>query len=391
MAITAALATAAVVGAGAGVYGAVSSSQAQGAANKNNAAAMAENRRQNTQNATVDMLNTLRNGRQQALDNQRYDEAKRIEDAQRELTNRIATATQQDADGNTLSFDRTTGTWRVSNVGVGKSNADRRRTQTSLDATRALESSVVGGQQTRDRMVQGGIQQSQERALGDELLNRYRQSQGRTPQQMEGAAIEKNVAGVMDPLQRGGDMAMLAGYRQGNSGNDALLGSLARQGSAGTRSAIASARYDAPLTSLNERDAAAKSILGPATTLIDRGTAAPGTPASTFSGDASSNLLASIAKTNPAGVGTTLNPRSGGMIPVNMKAGANTGFTPLNATGNMGAGISESLQSILRNPLFKRYLGGGNADQTPYTNYNDAAPTLFNGPQTGSGYGPAEY
>lgn len=376
MAITGALAVAAVVGAGTGIYGAVSASNAASASNKNNQAAMAENRRVNIQNASIDMLNTLRNGRQQALDNQRYDEAKTIEDAQRKLTNSIATATQQDADGNTLRFDPTTGTWRVSNTGVGAANADRRRVQTSFDATRALEGSVIGGQQAHDRMVQGGIAQSRERALGQELLNRYQQHQGRSPQQMEAAAIEKNVSATMDPLQRGGEMALLSGYRQGNSGNDALLGALARQGNAGTRSAIASARYDAPLTSLNEREASAKSILGPATTLTSAGTAPPGSTPAVFGGDASSNLLASIAKTNPAGVGTTLNPRSTA-IPVNTKAGSNQGFTPLNAQGNMGAGISESLQSILNNPLLKRF--GTEAQPTQpagFTNYNDFMPPV---------------
>lgn len=377
MAITGALAVAAVVGAGAGVYGAVSASNAADASNRNNQSAMAENRRVNIQNATIDALNTLRNGRQQALDNQRYDEAKTIEDAQRKLTNSIATATQQDADGNTLRFDPVTGSWRVSNVGVGAANADRRRTQTAFDATRALEGSVVGGQQTRDRMVQGGIAQSQERALGQELLNRYQQNQGRTPQQMEAAAIEKNVATTMDPLQRNGDMALLSGYRQGNSGNDALMGALARQGNGGTRAAIASARYDAPLTSLNERDAAAKSILGPATTLTSAGTAAPGSSPAIFGGDVSSNLLASIAKTNPAGVGTTLNPRSTA-IPVNTKAGSNQGFTPLNANGNMTAGVSESLQSLLNNPLMKRFGNSGTPDQQPagFSNYNDYLPSV---------------
>lgn len=384
MAITAALAVAAV-GAGAGIYGATQAANSASEANATNRSALAENRRVNTMNASIDMLNTLRNGRQQALDNQRYDEAKLIEDAQRKLTNSIATATQQDADGNSLRFDPVTGTWRVSNLGVGKTNADRRRVQTSFDATRALEGSVIGGQQTHDRMVQGGIAQSRERALGQELLNRYQQQQGRSPQQMEGAAIEKNVSATMDPLQRGGDMALLSGYRQGNSGNDALMGALARQGSAGTRSAIASARYDAPLTSLNERDAAAKSILGPATTLTSAGTAPPGSTPAIFGGDASNNLLASIAKSNPAGVGTTLNPRSTA-IPVNTKAGSNQGFTPLNANGNMAAGISESLQSILNNPLMKRFLGGSSSvpDQQPagFTNFNDFKPPeggIYNG------------
>jgi hypothetical protein len=388
MAITAALAVG-VIGAGAGVYGATQAASSASAANSTNRAALAENRRQNTQNATVDMLNTLRNGRQQALDNQRYDDAKQIEDTQRRLTNSIATATQQDADGNTLRFDPITGAWRVSNVGFGKTNADRRRVQTSFDATRALEGSVIGGQQTHDRMVQGGITQSRERALGQELLNRYQQQQGRSPQQIEGALMERNVAEATDPLQRNGDMAKLAGYRQGNSGNDALLGALARMGQGGTRTAIANARLDAPGQSLNERDMAAKSILGPATTLNSRGSAPSGTPTPVFGGDASSNLLASIAKTNPAGVGTTLNPRTGSQIPINMRPGANQGYTPLNANGNMAAGISESVQSLYNNPMIQKALFGGKVpDQSPagFTNFNDFKPPEL-GPYTGGPQG----
>lgn len=386
MALAIAGIVAGLAGAGAGIYGASQGAAAQGAANRNNAQAIAENRRTNTFNATVDILNNMRNAHQQAIDNQRYDEAKRIEDAQRALVNRIATATQIDADGNQVRFDPLTGTWRTIQSGVGAANADRRRTLNSQQYTQALDASTIGGMNARDQRVQGGIAQSAERALGAELLNRYRTHQGRSTQQLEGAGIERNVAQVTDPLARQGEMAMLAGYRQGNTGNDALLGALARQGQGGTRAAIANARYDAPLASLNERDASAKSLLGPANTEISRGLAPPGTPAPQFSGDTSSNLMASVNRGNPAGVGTTLNPRNTTQAPTNFRQGLAQGFQPLNASGNMMAGVNESLQSILRNPAVKNWLGG-REDQPPvnttnYQNYNDFMPAA-NGVYTG--------
>lgn len=374
MAITAAIAAAAVVGAGTGVYGAVQAGNAASASNKMNAAQAAENRRMNIQSQTVDMLNTLRNGRQQALDNQRYDEAKIIEDAQRKLVNRIATATQTDADGNTVQFDPVTGTWRQTSVGVGKTNQERRRTLQGYENTRALESSQIGGTNARDRMVGGGIAQSQERALGQALLNRYSTDQGRSPESMRAALVERNVAQATDPLIRGGDMAMLAGYRQGNSGNDALMGALARQGQGATRSAIANARFEAPQQSLNERDAASKSVLGPATALLGAGSAEPGTPPTSYGGDTSSNLLAAIAKSNPAGVGTTLNPRSGSQMGVGLSSSRPTAFTPLNASGNTMAGVSESLRSLINNPTIQDYLRG-RSSTTGGLSYTNTAPT----------------
>jgi hypothetical protein len=188
--------------------------------------------------------------------------------------------------------------------------------------------------------------QSEERALGQALLARYGANQGRTPQQMEGASIERNVANATDPLRTGGNMAMLQGYRQGNSGNDALMGALARQSNGGTRAAIADARYAAPTASADERGAAAKALLAPATTLMDRGTAAPGQPAATYEGGSGiDKLMGSIQRNNPAGVGSSLNPRSAG-IPIRQGGGDLKGYEPLNAGGNSFASASEALRGL---------------------------------------------
>lgn len=355
MALTAAIiagAAASVIGAGTGVYSASQAGKAQGAANRNAQQTYEENRRINGQNALQDAINSYRNAQQQALDNRRYGEAKQAEDAQRALVNKLSTATQRDADGNSVEFDPVTGSWRTVNRGIGLDNAERRRNTTSNQYNQSLVSDTVGGRMANDRRVQAGATRSKESELGRALLERYSNHQGRTPQQMEGAGIEKNVAAAMDPLTIGGNMAMLQGYRQGNSGNDALMGSLARQSAGGTRSAIASARYGAPGESLNERDMAAKAILGPATTLNSRASAAPGDAAPVFSGDASSNLLASLSRSNPAGVGTTLNPRNGQNLPVRGNPGTQTPWVPLNASGNAAAGMASSLSSLATDKSF---------------------------------------
>lgn len=374
---TIAILAAGAMAAGASAYGASEGAKAQREGNANNRRAMEENSRINQQNALMDAINNYRNMQQQALDNRRYDEAKVAEDKQRQLVNALAMATQADADGNSVQYDPITKTWRTVNTGVGAVNADRRRLTTTLQGQSALDSAMVGGRQQRDRMLAGGLTQSRERALGDELLSRYAANQGRSPQGMEGALIEKNVAEATDPIRANGNAALLAGYRQGNSGNDALIGALARGGGAATRSAIANARLDAPGMALNERDAAAKSLLGPATTLNSRGTADPGLPSPVFGGDVSSNLAASLNRGNAAGVGTTLNPRNGQQASTAQRPGSNAGFVPLNANGNEAAGMAEALRSLIgsnRNQqaggsLYNRYFG----DSSQGLNYTGGA------------------
>lgn len=358
----------AALSAGGAAYASNQAGKAQAAGNKNNAQSIAENRRINQANALQDAINSYGNARQQALENNRYDEAKTIEDKQRQLTNALATATQVDAQGNSVSYDSATGTWRSSVSGQAAVNRDRGITLGARSYDQQLEQSTTGAMQARDRRNQGARIQGTERALSEELLGRYASNQGRTPQQMESALIEKNVADATDPLYTGGNMAMLAGYRQGNSGNDALMGSLARQSQGGTRSAIANARFAAPGESLNERDMASKSYLSPATSLATAGTSGPGVSTPAFAGDTSSNLLASISRANPAGVGTTLSPRGASQLGVRQAQGAMGTFTPMNAGGNMAAGISESLSSLLNNKYVRRYLGGPSTPKTAADN-----------------------
>lgn len=354
--LAAAVLGAGVIGAGAGAYGSAQNAKAQKQTNNSSAAALAENRRINTANALQDAINSYANSRQQAMDNRRYDEAKTIEDKQRQLVNALSTATQIDARGNKLSFDASTNTWRASTEGQAAIDQARGQTLNARNYDQQLEQSTVGAQQGRDRRNQGSQLQGTQRALSQELLARYGANQGRDTESMQGALIEKNVADATDPLTSGGNMAMLQGYRQGNSGNDALMGSLARQSQGGTRSAIASARLNAPTESYNERDAAAKSMLAPATTLAERGSMGPGISSPTFNGDASSNLIASLSRVNPAGLGSTLNPRGGGNLQVRQQQGSTGTFAPLNASGNMAAGVSESLQSLLNNKTIQDFM-----------------------------------
>lgn len=353
----------AALAAGTGVYASNQAGKAAAQGNANNAQSIADNRRINQANALQDALNSLSNARQLALENQRYDEAKAIEDKQRQLTNSLAMATQVDSLGNKVEFDPATGTWRASATGVAAVNRDRGITLGARSYDQQLEQSTVGADQARDRRNQGARIQGTQRALSEELMARYAANQGRTPGQMQSALVEKNVAEAMDPLTTGGNMAMLQGYRQGNSGNDALMGSLARQSQGGTRSAIANARFAAPGESLNERDMAAKAYLSPATSLAASGTAGPGVSTAPFAGDVSNNLLASLSRNAPAGVGTTLSPRGATQLGVKQAAGNMGTFTPANASGNAAAGISESLQSLLNNKYVRGYLNGGGASK----------------------------
>lgn len=371
MAFAAIGAAAALAGAGAGIYGASQAGAAQRSSNQMNAQALAENRRVNTANALQDAINSYENLKQRAIDNQRYDEAKAIEDRQRDFINQLSTATTIDADGNTLRYDPSTGTWSTLASGVALDTRRRKQEQSGRDYSAALVDSITGGQQLADRRSQGGGIQGQERLLGAGLLGRYAANQGRSPESMEGALISKNVAEATDALQRNGGMAQLQGWRQGNSGSDALIGALARTGQTGTRSAIANARYAAPQDSYNERDMAAKSLLGPANTLTGRGTADPGTAAPVYSGDASSNLMATLQRGNPAGVGTTLSPRAGGGLPVQGRPGAQTAFTPLNAHGTEAFGVQQALSGLKNNSDVQSLVGAvrnwWNGPQTPAT------------------------
>lgn len=348
MALAAAGAIAAIVGAGAGVYGAVQSGANQRSTNRMNAANMAENRRINTRNALQDAINSYQNQIQRALDNKRYDEAKALEDQQRALVNKLATATTIDQDGNTVRFDPLTGTWSTSSIGAGHDELMRKREQGNRQYNASVADATVGGQALADRRSQGIGIQNRERLLGSAMLGQYEANRGRSPASMEAALIDKNVAGATDALQRNGGMAQLAGWRQGSSGSDALIGALARNGQTGTRAAIAEARMQAPSMAANEQDMQAKTLLGPSSTLISRGTADPGTASPLYTGDASNNLLAAIQRSNPAGIGSNLNPR-GTNLPVAMRPGDNKTYTPLNASGNMAAGVSESLKSLLSN------------------------------------------
>lgn len=379
---TLALAAAAALAAGASAYGASESSARQGDANKLSAQSYAINRKNTQSQALQDAINNWTNQRQQSLDNRHYDESVVRENAQRALVNKMATAAQVDAQGNRMAYDPITGTWTTTPTGISTVNQDRARTLNANQYDEALRASTIGNMQDHTRQNQGAQYQNNERALAQELLQRFHGSQGRSREQIEGANIESNVADATDPLRTGGNMAMLAGYRQGNSGNDALLGSLARQSQGGTRAAIARARTDAPGLELNERDSAAKSILGPASTLAGRGAASPGDPVPVFGGDTSGNLVASLQRNNPAGVGTTLNPRSSSLQ--TGRVGALSAYQPLNASGNMAAGLGTSLQGLFENKgvqgllasmsRSKKPLDGSNSDTT-FDDVNWGAPT----------------
>ena len=342
--------TAALIMGGLGLAGSAASTMASSAnqarANDINAGVAGNNRDAQLINSLIATLNNSRNITQQGIDNTRYDDAVGRENAQRQFTNRLATAGQTDADGNITEFDPVTGTWRVRQTGQGAVNADRRRTLQGADYQQALFNATIGQQQDRDRTIAGARSQGDQRSLGESLLARYAANQGRSQDAIQGAMMEAGVAGVMDPLQKGGNNALLAGYRQGNSGNDALIGALARQGQAGTRGAIANARMGAPMETLNERDTAAKAILGPATTLAANGRGDPGRAPSSFGADVGSNLLASLTRPNPAGVGTTISPQRGTQAAVTPISNDLKGFTPLNATGNGIAGLTTSLQGM---------------------------------------------
>lgn len=365
MAIAAIAAAAAVASAATGVYGAVQGGNAQRAANASSKRAFDWNQRIEKQNADLDMARSYADAQQRELDNRRYDESIGREEKQREFTNRLATAGQTDALGNRLFFDPTTGTWRTQYSGQGRDELARASEQRSAANTLATAGRTTGGMQALDRMSQGGVAQSQARALSQELMARYGANQGRTPQQLEGAGIERNVANAVDPLRTGGNMAILQGYRQGNSGNDALMGALARQSQGGTRAAIANARYDAPGASSDERSAAAKALLAPATTLAERGNAAPNERAPTYEpAGGMDKLMASINRNNPAGVGSTLNPRSAG-VSIRQGGGDLKGFEPLNATGNTAFSASEALRSLTKpDGPFLSYLSTFNKPKT---------------------------
>lgn len=342
-------AVAALAAAGTGAYGAVQAGKAQGAANSNARWAQEQNYQINKQNQEMDLINSVLNARQRELDNQRYDEAVGREDKQRQFTNKLATATTVDADGNRLQFDPLTGAWTTAYSDVGRDNVARRRTNQNAQNTAAVIGGSLGAMRGQAQASDAAHGASQARALSDALMARYAATQGRTPQQMEAAGIERNVASATDPLITGGNMAMLQGYRQGNSGSDALMGSLARQSQGGTRAAIANARYSAPSDSAGEHDALSKALLAPATTLAERGNTPLGTAAPTFDPDRSGALMASINRGNAAGVGSQLNPRSGNMLGVAQRGGTNAAFQPLNATGNTAAGVSASLSSLSEN------------------------------------------
>lgn len=349
MALTAIAAAGAIASAGAGIYGAMQSGRNQKATNALNEKNYQLNKSQNIQNGLQDAIAAAYNSQQRGVDNKRYDEAVGREDKQRAFINAMATATQRDADGNSVQFDPVTNSWQTVSNGIGRTNVQRRQQQDSTGYTQALLGSTLGNVRNQDRLRDQGLQQTQARSLAQELLTRYGQNQGRTPQQMESAGIERNVAAVTDPIKTGGNMAMLAGYRQGNSGNDALMGALARQSQGGTRSAIANARYDAPGASAGDRDAQAKSLLAPSTTLAERGNAAAGGSAPVFNGDTTGALINSIQRSNPAGAGSQLNPRSGGMMPVGRASTDLRAYTPLSASGNQWPGVAESLNSLLSN------------------------------------------
>lgn len=334
---------------GAAIYGAISAAKNARDANRIAAENVALNRANSTQNNLVDALNNYQNAIQRDIDNGRYDQAVAREQQQRNFINNLATATQMDANGNAVVYDRVTNSWVPVSQGIGRTNQQRSQQQTSAAYTQALLGSTLGNMRTQDRLREQGAAQGQQRALGQALLARYAQNQGRTPEQMEAAGIERNVAQATDPLRTGGNMAMLSGYRQGNSGNDALLAALARQSQGGTRSAIAEARYGAPTAAYGEQDARSKSVLSPATALMERGSTAPGDASPVFGGDTSGALIAAVQRGNAAGVGSQLNPRSGSQMGVGRASTNLQGYTPLNASGNQWAGVSEALGSIVNN------------------------------------------
>lgn len=342
-------AVAALAAAGAGAYGAYSSGQAQKAANKNAQWAQESNYEINKQNQEIDLVNSIMNAQQRQLDNQRYDEAVSREDKQRGFTNRLATASTTDNEGNVLRYDPVTGSWTTALSDAGRDNVARRRTSQNAQNTASVIGGSLGAMRGQAQASEGAHAASESRALADALLARYTNNQGRTPQQMEAAGIERNVAGATDPLVTGGNMAMLQGYRQGNSGSDALMGALARQSQGGTRAAIANARYSAPTDSYGEREAAAKSILAPSTTLSERGNTPMGTAAPTFDPDRSGALISGINRGNAAALGSQINPRAGNNLAVGQRTGSNAAFQPLNASGNQWAKMSESLGSLAEN------------------------------------------
>ncbi len=336
-----------IIKAGADVYSAFANARNAADANKINSYVASSNRDASLINSLLSSVNNGRNFVQQGLDNVRYDDAVARENAQRQFTNKAATATQVDADGNIMEFDPYTGTWRARQTGNAAVNADRRRSIQGAQYGSALFDALVNGQSNRDRMTAGARGQGNERALAESLLARYAANQGRSPDAMQGAMIESQVANATDPLQAGGNSALLAGYRQGNSGNDALIGALTRNGQAGTRGAIANARLSAPMEALNERDTAAKAILNPANSLAARGSGDPGNSAAVFGGDTGSNLMASLTRPNPAGVGTTLSPQRAAQSAVNPLSTSLQGFTPLNASGNMGQDLARGVNNLI--------------------------------------------
>lgn len=379
MALTAALVVgglSAAATAGSSMYGAAQAAKGQKKANQLAENAQAENYRINEQNAYLDAVNSYLNAQQRGVDNKRYDEGVTREEKQRAFTNSLASAGQIDAEGNSTRFDPLTGTWRTNTSARGRVDADRRHQQTDANYTQSVEGSTMGGMREHARGVGGGIGANASRALSQELMARYGATQGRTPEQMEGAGIERNVAGVTDPLKTGGNMAMLAGYRQGNSGNDALIGALARQSQGGTRSAVANARYDAPTQAFSEREAAAKSTLSPATTLNERASAPLG-GAPVFAGDNSGALLAAITRGQAAGVGTSLNPRSGNMLGVTQRPGSNTAYTPLNASGNQAVSYGKAISGLLTDPQTQALAKGAYDWWDKPKTYADNAPTGY--------------
>src|SRR6478609_6227417 len=105
MALTAIAAAGAIASAGAGIYGAVQNGKNQRRTNELNQQNYELNRQQNIQNALQDSIAAAYNSQQRSLDNQRYDQAVGREDKQRAFINALATATQRDADGNSVQFD----------------------------------------------------------------------------------------------------------------------------------------------------------------------------------------------------------------------------------------------------------------------------------------------
>ena len=370
-------AVAALASAGAGAYGAYTSGQNQKKANQNAQWAQEQNYEINKQNQEIDLVNSILNAQQRQTDNQRYDEAVGREEKQRGFTNRLATAGTTDNEGNQLRYDPVTGQWTTSLSDIGRDNVARRRTGQNAQNNAAVIGGSLGAMRGQAQASEGAHVASESRALADALLARYSANQGRTPQQMEAAGIERGVASATDPLITGGNMAMLQGYRQGNSGNDALMGSLARQSQGGTRAAIANARYSAPSDSAGERDAITKSLLAPSTTLSERGNTPMGTAAPTFDPDRSGALISSVNRGNAAALGSQVNPRSGNQLGVAQRAGTNAAFQPLNASGNQFAGIASSIDSLSENKgllNLMRSLTGQKSDPNSTDQYGPPVP-----------------